>query len=116
MCDVTKVQLIYWRDIPAQVRVKNGRFRMSKLLSPRFQKTIHRAAFRAKAINGSAYTDSWRSVTLQLDENDAETAVNQIAAKIEAVYTDERLDRLARSKGIETVKPDKDIPPTDFLA
>ena len=60
---MTKTQVIYWRDIPVQVRVKNGRSRKTHPLSPRFQKTVYRAAYRAKAINGDAYTNAWHSST-----------------------------------------------------
>ena len=92
-----KAQLICWRDIPVQVRVKNGRLRQTHPLTPRFQKTVYRAAFRAKAINGNAYTDSWRTTTWQTYEQSAAQIVNEI----EADYSDKRLDELARNKGFE---------------
>ncbi len=111
-----KVQVIYWRDIPVKVRVKNGRSRLTTHLSPRFQKTVYRAAFRAKAINGQAYTDSWRTSNWRSHEDDADTTINHIAAAIEAAYSDERLDKLAHSKGNEENKPDDDKIPDYILA
>lgn len=94
-------QIIYWRDIPVQVRVKNGRLRQTHPLSPRFQQAVHRAAYRSKAISGDAYIEEWHPSPWQ------ETAVADAAtllAQFEAAYPDERLDQLALNKGID---PDK---------
>lgn len=91
-------QIIFWRDIPVQVRVKNGRFRQTYPLSPRFQQTVHRAAYRGKAITGDAYIEEWHPSPWQ------ETAVTDaevLVAQIETDYPDERLDKLARNKGID---------------
>ncbi len=40
-------QIIYWRDIPAQVRVRKAAERFSLPLSLRFQKAIDSAAVRS---------------------------------------------------------------------
>lgn len=96
-------QIIFWRDIPVQVRVKNGRFRQTYPLSPRFQQTVHRAAYRGKAITGDAYIDEWHpSRWMETAVADAETLV----AQLEADYPDERLDKLARNKGYEQTAVD----------
>ena len=51
------VTVIYWRDIPAQVVVKQGRRRARRELPQRFQQAIDRAAMRAKKITADAYLD-----------------------------------------------------------
>lgn len=95
-----KVQIIYWRDIPVQVRVRNGRIRHTTPLSPRFQQAVYRAAYRAKAITGDAYLNEWRLSDWQEREGELEVET-AVATEQEAAYSDERLDKLARNKGYE---------------
>ncbi|WP_420628489.1 virulence factor [Candidatus Leptofilum sp.] len=95
----TKFQVIYWRDIPVQVRVKNGRNRHTLPLSDRFQKTVHRAAYRAKAITGDAYIEEWRPSEWQVREGALVEVATAVAADLEAAYPDQLLDTLARNKG-----------------
>lgn len=99
MAKSTQYQIIYWRDIPVQVRVKNGRNRHTHPLSDRFQQTVHRAAYRAKAITGDAYIEEWRPSEWQAQEGEMADVATAVAAKIEAAFTDETLDQLARNKG-----------------
>ncbi len=84
-----------------QVKVKNGRFRLKLPLSPRFQKTVYRAAFRAKAINGDAYQEGWTLSDWQDRDGGEEEVLTAVVTEIEIAYTDERLDKLARNKGYE---------------
>jgi len=96
-------QIIYWRDIPTQVRGRNGRSRFTCPLSPRFQKAIHRAAFRAKAINGLDYIEEWQLSDWQDRDDNVEDVLTAVVTQLENDYTDVRLDKLARNKGY---KPD----------
>jgi Virulence factor len=98
---MSKYMVIYWRDIPVQVKARDGSTRLSRPLTPRFQQTVHRAAFRAKAITGFDYINEWRpSGWLDSEETAADT-ITAITAELEAAYTAERLDSLARNKGYE---------------
>ena len=102
-------QIIYWRDIPTQVRGRNGRSRLTRPLSPRFQKTVHRAAFRAKAINGFDYIEEWRQSDWQGRDGEVEDVVTAVVTELETVYSDEHLDKLARNKGYASQPVIKDI-------
>ena len=99
-----QTQIIYWRDIPTQVRGKQGRKRSSLMLPDRFQKTVNRAAFRAKAINGEAYMDGFRNGPWQpVGDKTAgmDVVLTAMAAEIDAAYPDQRLNSLALSKGFQ---------------
>ena len=96
---MAKVVIIYWRDIPSQVTVQEGRKRAKKLLPARFQEAIDRAAMRAKKIDSDAYLEDWvRKNTKQ--EGDINELVETIANQIEAKFTDEILDTIVRNKGL----------------
>ncbi len=102
---MAQIQVIFWREIPVQVKVKNGRFRLKQPLSDRFQKSVYRAAYRAKAIHGPAYQEGWVQSDWQEREGETAEVLTAVIAELETTYTDERLDKLARNKGYE---PDDD--------
>jgi hypothetical protein len=94
--------VISWRDIPAQVIGKRGRETAKVQLSARFQEAIDRAAMRAGKGSSDAYLADWKRSTPRpcADDIGAETAAE--AARIEAHYSDDHLERLIRSKGLQT--------------
>lgn len=98
---MTKVQIIYWRDIPVQVRLRNGRTRHTQPLSARFQKAVHRAAYRAKAITGDAYVAEWCLSDWQEREGALEVVGTAVVTELEETFSDALLDRLARNKGFK---------------
>jgi hypothetical protein len=99
---MVKAQIIYWRDIPVQVRVKAGRDRASFPLSDRFQRAIHRAAYRGKAITGDAFMDEWQPSAWQEHEGTVEAVGNALVAQLETEFSELNLDLLAKNKGYKT--------------
>lgn len=95
-------QIVYWRDIPAQVKVKEGRTRAAKQLTDRFQIAIDDAAMRAGLVGTDDYLAEWRNSESQEREGEAEAVAAAVAAQLEAAYTDERLNGLAANKGRES--------------
>ena len=95
-----KIVTIYWRDIPSQVTVQEGRKRVKKLLPARYQEAIDRAAMRAKKTDTDAYLDDWVRVNKK-GEGDLDEILESTVAAIEAKYTDEKLGILIRNKGLE---------------
>ena len=57
---MAKLITVYWRDIPAQVIGKSGRYRVKAVLPQRFATAIDRAAMRAGKGSSDAYLDEWR--------------------------------------------------------
>jgi hypothetical protein len=96
--------LLRWRDIPAQIIVRQGRKRARARLSGRFQNAIDRAAMRAKKRSADAYMDEWAREPLKLDAEDLaadlQAAADRLAARIETAYPDERLLTLIRNHGL----------------
>jgi hypothetical protein len=93
--------VISWRDIPAQVIVKRGREAAKVQLSHRFQEAVDRAAMRAGKGSSDAYLADWARSTPRPCGDDLQAEASAEAARIEAKFTDEDLDRLIRSKGVE---------------
>jgi Virulence factor len=93
--------IISWRDIPAQVIAKRGR-EVSKIqLTDRFQEAVDRAAMRAGKGSSDAYLADWQRSAPVDCSDDLDAAARTAAAEIESRYTDEDLERIIRSKGVD---------------
>ncbi len=97
---MAKLIVVQWRDIPAQVIVKNGRNSAKVQLSERFQVAIDRAAMRAGKGSSDAYLEDWRRQPPRDCGNDLEAEAAAEAGRIEARYSDEALEVLIRGKGL----------------
>lgn len=94
-------QIVYWRDIPAQVKAKSGRHRSSRPLTDRFQEAIDAAAMRAGLIGTDDYLAEWRTADGVEREGEPEAVAEAVAAELEAAYSDERLRTLVNNQGRE---------------
>ncbi|MBO6520088.1 MAG: virulence factor [Rhodospirillales bacterium] len=98
---MAQATIVYWRDIPAQVIVKQGRQTAKRELAPRFQEAIDLAAMRAKAIGTDAYLADWRRDGGIECGDDLETEADAWQARLEAEYDDARIKSLVDGKGFE---------------
>ena len=96
-----KYQIIYWRDSPAQVKVKAGRERVGRPLSDRFTIAIDKAAMRAGKTESDAYLAEWRNGDWQERNGDAEVLADTLIAELEAAYPTARLQKLIQQGGRE---------------
>jgi hypothetical protein len=94
--------IISWRDIPAQVVVKQGRDTAKVPLTHRFQEAVDRAAMRAGKGSSDAYLADWKRSTPRAVSGDLAAEARAEAARIEAQYSDEDLERLIRAKGLQS--------------
>lgn len=94
-----KYQVVYWRDIPAQVKVRDGRKRHGRPLTERFEKAIDQAAMYAGLINSEDYLNEWRTSDWEEKEGDPETIAETVATELEEAYPQERLRALAKNGG-----------------
>jgi len=95
--------VIRWRDIPAQVVVRDGRQTHKIVLHPRFQVAIDRAAAKAGRREWDDYLSEWRKEQ-RTCSGDVETEATAEAARLEAAYTAERLKQLVSAGGLDEVR------------
>ena len=98
-----QLEIIYWRDIPAQASLRAGRKRHGVALPERFERAIDLCAMRAGLHGSDAYLQQWRRAP-GAPWNGAETlpeAIDEARALIEADYPDERLRRLIDRQGFD---------------
>lgn len=93
--------IVYWRDLPAQVIVKEGRRTAKRQLSERFEKAIDRAAMRGGARDADSYLAEWRRGEPVACSDDLEAEAQAAATRLEAEYTEERVAALVAAEGRE---------------
>ncbi len=118
--------VILWRDIPAQVVVRDGRRTTKIMLHGRFQIAIDKAASRAGKRAYDDYIEEWRKVQRPCG-HDIEAEVQAESDRLEADYTKHRLAELIMSGGVaggsalppatdETPAPSAEAGPADDAA
>jgi head-tail adaptor len=93
--------IVYWRDIPAQIRLRSGKERISRPLAGRFQEAIDMAAMRDNATSTDDYLEEWRSAEPVEADGDPQQVADALVAELEIAYPQERLLKLAANKGFE---------------
>ncbi len=83
---MAKFQILYWHDIPLQVRAGNRRNRASIELAPRFQTAVDQAAMAAGLTGTGDYLDGFRWSEMQERDGSNEEVAAAAAAEIEASY------------------------------
>jgi cvfA/B/C family virulence factor len=97
----SKYQIIYWRDIPAQIKVRSGAARASRSLSDRFQQAIDEAAMREGLIGTDGYLAMWRTSQWIDREGEAEEVAAALILELEAAYPQDRLTNLIAGGGYD---------------
>ena len=99
---MAQLQIVYWRDIPAQVIVKAGRRSVAKReLSLRFTEAIDMCAMRSGAAETDDYLAEWRRADPVEVGDDLEAEADKAADDLEQKYDKQRLVKLVKSGGKE---------------
>lgn len=98
---MSQVQVVYWRDIPAQVKVRDGRTRVSRPLGLPFQEAIDAAAMRTGASAADDYLAEWRTSEATDRPGAPEAIADAVVGELESAYPPERLRKLVERGGRE---------------
>jgi hypothetical protein len=83
---MAKCKVLYWYDIPTQVRAEDQNDRVSLRLSDRFQLAIDEAAMAAKLISTDDYTDGFKWHSAQEKEGIPKEVAQAVVDEIEAEF------------------------------
>jgi len=97
---VAQLKVVYWRDIPGRVVIREGRRSTRLRLSARFMRAIERAVYRLKKKQQDAFFEPWRDVAQPLD-GDIHEQAQALVQHIEEQYTEEVLETLIRASGLD---------------
>jgi hypothetical protein len=76
-------QVLYWRDIPAQIKVYAERRPTSVALSSRFQVAIDAVAMQQKITGTDAYLEFWQWSEKREWQGEPEQAANALLQQVE---------------------------------
>ena len=79
-------QILYWHDIPVQVRAKEGRNRASVQLPSRFQEAVDSAAMAAGLVGSEQYLDGFTWSDEEIRDGDPAAVAAAVAAELNAQY------------------------------
>ena len=97
---MAQLRVIYWRDIPGRVVIREGRRSTRLNLSARFMHAIERAAYRLKKKQADAMFEPWHDIDQSID-GDVRLQARSLVAQLEKEYTQEVLETLIRASGID---------------
>lgn len=96
-----QLTVIYWRDIPAQVKARAGRERASASLPDRFMVSVDAAATRSGMTSEEDYIGEWREEARECD-SDLQTEVDREVTRIADSYPADLVKTLLRNDGWAT--------------
>ena len=79
-------QILYWHNIPIQVRAKDAGGRAGAELPARFQEAIDQAAMAAGLIGSDEYTEAFRWGEQQERTGSAREVADALAAELDAQH------------------------------
>lgn len=88
---MAKYQIMYWKNIPSQVKAEDGQDKAKVMLADRFQQAIDAAAMADGSTGTDAYLDGWAWGKRAEREGSAQAVLDAVVAEIESEYTQERL-------------------------
>ena len=97
---MAQLKIVYWRDIPGRVIIREGRRSTRLNLSARFMHAIERAGYRLKKKQKDAMFEHWHDVDQPLD-GDIRQQAQALLQQLEQDYTEEVLENLIRASGID---------------
>ena len=83
---MAEYQILYWCDIPAQLKAFEGKKPISRPLPDRFQVEIDRVAMKDGLYGTDDYLDQWQWSGKQEREGSAEEVLETVAAELEAKF------------------------------
>jgi len=91
--------ILYWRDIPTQVIVRQGRTAEKRELSERFALAVDAAAMAAGMHGSDAYLEQWRRGAPEPCGEDMAAEAEAARAALEAAFDPARLAALVKNGG-----------------
>ncbi|MCY3763925.1 MAG: virulence factor [Gemmatimonadetes bacterium] len=86
---MAEYQVLYWKDIPAQVRVFDGKRRVARQMPPEFQEAIDRCAMAEGLAGTDAYLEHWHWSERRDRPGDPQTVLLAVADELERTYDDQ---------------------------
>lgn len=88
---MARYQVMYWKDIPAQVKAEDETGVEKAMLPARFSEAIDAAAMAEGSVDSDAYLNGWQWGAAQEREGTAREIADAVAAELERDYPKDKL-------------------------
>ncbi|MEJ2512298.1 MAG: virulence factor [Anaerolineales bacterium] len=85
---MAKYKVLYWYDIPLQVRAEDKDGRVNRQLPERFQLAVDEVAMAAKMISDDNYTAGFQWQSAQDKEGSAKDVAEAVIAELDAQFAE----------------------------
>ena len=85
---MTRVRVMYWKEIPVQVQAEDANGRVSRQLEVRFQQAVDAVAMQDGSEGTDDYLDGWGFGPYEEVEDTAKSAAEEVAVRLERMPTD----------------------------
>ena len=85
---MAKYKVLYWYDIPLQVRAEDKDGRVNRQLPERFQLAVDEVAMAAKMISDDNYTTGFQWQSAQEKEGSANDVAEAVIAELDAQFAE----------------------------
>lgn len=86
---MAEYQVLYWKEIPAQVRVFDGKRRVARQLPPEFQEAIDRRAMQEGLAGTDAYLAHWQWSERRERRGDPQEVLRAVLEELERRYDEQ---------------------------
>lgn len=83
---MTKVSIVSWRDIPAQVIAGKGRKAVKIQLSEKFEQAIDRCAMKTNLKDSDSYLSEWKKTVIEHDQTTELEAAERESKNLEEKF------------------------------
>ena len=80
---MTRVRVMYWKEIPVQVQAEDSNGRVSRQLDDRFQKAADAVAMKDGSEGTDEYLDAWEFGPYEETDGSATEMAEEVAVKLE---------------------------------
>ena len=91
-------QIMYWKDIPAQVKATDGDGTAKAILPERFAEAIDAAAMAEGSADSDDYLAGWDWSDAEERDGSAQEVVDVLVAELDAAYPKDRLIDMIKSR------------------
>jgi len=99
---MAKYQIMYWHNIPSQIKARDKEGMVKKMLPDRFRQAIDSAAMAQGKTESDAYLSGWTWGPKEKREGSAEVVAQALVGELDQAFPKSRLRELilahARSK------------------
>lgn len=94
---MARYQIMYWKEIPSQVRAEDADGMVKAMLPDRFQQAIDAAAMVDGSTDTDDYLAGWGWQEWQEQEGTAQAVLEGIIEQLDADYPQNRLQAIVRT-------------------